>query len=195
MKYKSRRHDHPKAEDTEPQGKTEKKPFDKPAEFVKSSCLRITATPAAFLIAIIVTGCQNKVERQDVRPLILRDVPAQRLAYHFEADTGLPSDIKTQDTNEQLATIRTDFIANRKADALIRTVLSPDGQRVLALYGTAEEPNEAFRIQREAQSDSPGGRRAGAADRFTDSGRLAVGCAGVRAGVFIRHGTDLHLQS
>jgi len=146
MKYKSRRHDHPKAQDTEPQGKTEKKPFDKPAEFVKSSCLRITATPAAFLIAIIVTGCQNKVERQDVRPLILRDVPAQRLAYHFEADTGLPSDIKTQDTNEQLATIRTDFIANRKADALIRTVLSPDGQRVLALYGTAEEPNEAFRI-------------------------------------------------
>ncbi len=146
MKYTSLRHDHAKAESTEPQWKAEKKPFDKPSEFGKSSRLRIATTLVAFLIAIIVTGCQNKVELPDVRPLVLHDVPAQRLAFRFEADTGLPSDIKTQDENDQLATIRTDFITNRKVDALIRTVVSPDGQRVLALYGTADEPNEAFRI-------------------------------------------------
>jgi hypothetical protein len=146
MKYTLLRHDHSKEQDTEPRWKAERKPLDKPSEFVKSFRLRIAGTPVALLIAIIVAGCQNKAELPNVRPLVLRDVPAQRLAFRFEGDTALPSDIKIQDANDQVATIRTDFIANRKADALIRTVVSPDGQRVLALYGTADEPNEAFRI-------------------------------------------------
>ena len=46
-----------------------------------------------------VTGCQSATERQDVRPLVLRDVPAQHLAYRLEADTGLPPEIKTEDSN------------------------------------------------------------------------------------------------
>ena len=92
------------------------------------------------------SSCRNEVERRDVRPLVLHDVPAQNLAFRLEADTGLPSDIKTQDPGDKVALIQTDFISNRKNDALIRTVVSPDGRRVLALYGTADEPNEAFRI-------------------------------------------------
>ena len=102
---------------------------------------------AAFLFLVaIASACHNKVQRDDVRPLFMHDVPANRLAYRFEGDTGLPSEIKIPDTSEQVVTIRNDFNTNRKADALLRTVASPDGQRVLALYGTAEESNEAFRI-------------------------------------------------
>ncbi len=81
-----------------------------------------------------------------MRPLVMRDVPAQRLAYRFEADTGLPSDIQTEDSNDKLAAVQTDFNTNRKDEALVRTVASPDKQRALALYGIADEPNEAFRI-------------------------------------------------
>ena len=39
-----------------------------------------------------------------------------------------------------------DFSTKRKDDALVRTVASPDGRRVLALYGTGDEPGSTFRI-------------------------------------------------
>ena len=86
------------------------------------------------------------VETRDVRPLVMHDVPAQRLAFRFRADTGLPREIKTEEVSDKVEAIQKDFTSNRKDDALVRTVPSPDGRRVLALYGTADEPNEAFRI-------------------------------------------------
>jgi hypothetical protein len=99
-----------------------------------------------LLIAIPSAGCRNVVEHRDVRPLVMHDVPAKRLAYRFEADTGLPPDIKTEESTDKVASVQTDFNTNRKDDALVRTLVSPDSQRVLALYGTADEPREAFRI-------------------------------------------------
>jgi len=86
------------------------------------------------------------MERQDVRPLVLRDVPAQRLAYRLEPDTGAPAEIQNTDAVEKLAPIVTDFETRRPDDALIRTVTSPDGQRALALYSTEEDSRQAFRI-------------------------------------------------
>src|SRR5436190_18206416 len=77
----------------------------------------------ALLLALVGVGCEKFVERRDVRPLVMRDVPANRLAYRFEADTGLPSEIKTEDPNDKLGPIQTDFNTNRKDDALLRTVL------------------------------------------------------------------------
>ncbi len=105
------------------------------------------AAAILFLTAAIATGCHNPIERKgEVRPLVLRDVPAQRLAYRFDADTGLPADLKPEDPNNKLEAIHNDFNTNRKDDALLRTVASADGRRVLALYGTGDQPNEAFRI-------------------------------------------------
>lgn len=91
-------------------------------------------------------GCQSITDRQDVRPLVLRDVPAQRLAYRFEADTGIPAEILAEDSSEKLAAVQTEFTTRRPDDALLRTVASPDGQRALALYGTEDQPSPAFRI-------------------------------------------------
>jgi hypothetical protein len=93
-----------------------------------------------------VAGCEAITDRQDVRPLVLRDVPAQRLAYRFEADIGVPPELQTPEPNEKLASIQADFTTRRVDDALLRTVPSPDGQRALALYGTEDEPRWAFRI-------------------------------------------------
>lgn len=86
------------------------------------------------------------MDRRDVRPLVLRDVPAQRLAFRFEPDIGMPTEIKLDESDEKHAAIQTDFSTRRPDHALLRTVLSPDGQRVLALYGTENEPSPNFRI-------------------------------------------------
>lgn len=97
----------------------------------------------AFLAAVI--GCQSIAIRQDVRPLVMRDVPAQRLAYRLEPDTKTP-DLPPDDSNNKLETIRADFTTRRPDDALIRTVTSPDNQRALALYNTEDQSRAAFRI-------------------------------------------------
>lgn len=109
--------------------------------------VRTTSTFSFTVLCLIVAAsCQTILERQNVRPLVLRDVPAQRLAYRFEPDVGVPTEIKLDETEEKLAAIQTDFETRRPDDALVRTVLSPDGQRALALYGTENEPSAAFRI-------------------------------------------------
>ena len=96
-------------------------------------------------LLISVWGCKSVIERQDVRPRVLRDVPARVLAYRLDADVDAPRQ-QIDDPGEKLDVIQKDFSTRRTDDALIRTVKSPDGNRVLALYGTDEEPTSAFRI-------------------------------------------------
>lgn len=114
-------------------------------ETLKNATLSFTLTTFITLIAAAI-GCKSIIERQDVRPLALRDVPAQRLAYRFEPDTGAPAEIQNSETIERLAPVLTDFETRRPDDALIRTVTSPDGQRALALYSTEEDSRQTFRI-------------------------------------------------
>jgi hypothetical protein len=101
---------------------------------------------AASLVLIICSvACRPDGETQRVRPRQLRDVPAQRLAFNFQTDVDPPSGSSAEEV-PKLAPIQQDFDQNRKDDALLRTVLSPNGQRALALYGTADEPTQTFRI-------------------------------------------------
>lgn len=81
-----------------------------------------------------------------MRPLVLRDVPAQRLAFRFEPDITVQAEIQKNEPVERLAPILTDFESNRSDHALLRTVTSPDGQRALALYSTDEDARQTFRI-------------------------------------------------
>lgn len=109
---------------------------------------RITATISAattiFLTLIVATGCKSVIERQDVRPKVLRDVPARNLAYRLSPDVDSPSTV--EDPADKNGAVANHFSTGRKDDALVRTVASPDGRRVLALYGTADEPGSTFRI-------------------------------------------------
>ncbi|MEP6919745.1 MAG: hypothetical protein ABI967_01380 [bacterium] len=107
--------------------------------------LPLVLTTLLSLIAAV-AGCSSIIERQDVRPLVMRDVPAQRLAYRFEPDVALPNELQADESNQKLAAIQTDFTTRRPDDALLRTVVSPDGQRALALYGTEDDPGPSFRI-------------------------------------------------
>ncbi len=93
---------------------------------------------------VAVIGCRSVIDRQDVRPRVLRDVPARNLAYRFTPDVSPPS-AEIEDF-DKFPAVANDFAGKRKDEALIRTVVSPDGRRVLALYGAADEPGSTFRI-------------------------------------------------
>src|SRR5215218_7138962 len=96
-------------------------------------------------LLIFLVGCKNVVERQNVTPRVLRDVPARNLAYRLATDVSPPS-TDIDDTLDKFPAVATDFSTKRKDEALLRTVVSPDKRRVLALYGTADEPGSTFRI-------------------------------------------------
>lgn len=97
---------------------------------------------------ILALGCKSVIDRQDVRPRVLRDVPATRLAYRLEPDVNPPNSALLDDASEKLQSIQDDFSTRRKDEllALLRTVKSPDGQRLLALYSTDDESSATFRI-------------------------------------------------
>lgn len=108
-----------------------------------------TTTLIFSILSLLVTtlpGCQTIIERRDVRPLVMRDVPAQRLAFRFEPDIGSPPELNADEVTDKLESVQLDFNSRRPEDALLRTVTSPDKQRVLALYGTESEPSSDFRI-------------------------------------------------
>ena len=111
---------------------------------------RRTPTSHVFTILIalvIAAGCKSVIERRDdVRPRVLRDVPSQNLAYRLAPDATPPTDLDVDDLLEKLETIANEFSTKRTDDALLRTVKSPDGRRVLAVYAPADEPGAAFRI-------------------------------------------------
>src|SRR5262245_38679801 len=98
-----------------------------------------TSIALTILTALaLATGCKSVIERQDVRPRVLRDVPARNLAFRLEADVTPPS--LKDDNGDKVQGVQADFNTRRKDDALVRTVVSPDGRRVLALYGTEDSP-------------------------------------------------------
>jgi hypothetical protein len=117
---------------------------------------RVSALAVCALFAVVcgAGGCRSVGEKlgiSAVRPRALRDVPAARLAFRLETDISedvLPENLKTDAPDELLAAVRTQFETNRKDEALLRTVLSPDGQRALALYdpGGGQPADNTFRI-------------------------------------------------
>src|SRR5437868_886266 len=96
-------------------------------------------------LVFLIPACRSESDSQSLRPRQLRDVPANRLAFNFQADVQAPANLSSDEVKSAPA-IQQDFDSRRQQDALLRTVMSPDGQRGLALYGTADEPATTFRI-------------------------------------------------
>lgn len=110
--------------------------FRLPAMFGSLICL---------VLLLFTAACRDDTDPQRVRPRQLRDVPARALAFNFQADVEPPPGATTEEA-KTVAAIQQDFDTRRKDDALLRTVVSPDGQRALALYGITDEPSQTFRI-------------------------------------------------
>jgi hypothetical protein len=99
-----------------------------------------------LLLLLIATACRKDGERGRVGANTLSDVPANRLAYSLTPDTDPPLNVAIAQEETKLKPIQDDFDARRKDDRLLRTVVSPDGQRALALYDTGETQEGEFRI-------------------------------------------------
>lgn len=98
-----------------------------------------------LLALLILTGCRKSADERGGGANTLRDTPANRLAYSFTADTEAPPGAApTEET--RLKPIQDEFDARRKDDRLLRTIVSPDGQRALAVYDTGETQEGEFRI-------------------------------------------------
>ena len=99
------------------------------------------------MLLIGAASCSSIIRGPDnVRPRVLRDVPAQRMAYRFEPDVPVPEEIKTDEPDDKIEAIQLDFNTRRQDDALMKTVRSPDGHRALVLYNKADEPSHSFHI-------------------------------------------------
>jgi hypothetical protein len=108
---------------------------------------RIFALLFFAVTSLTMIGCNGSGgDDRSVRPRSLRDVPAERLAFRFEPDIAEVPPELNDTVPENLATVAADFETRRTEDALLRTVVSPDGQRVLALYGTGATEGSRFRM-------------------------------------------------
>lgn len=96
-------------------------------------------------LLLLASACRTESDSQTLRPRQLRDVPANKLAFNLQADVQTPSNL-VSDEARTAPPIQQDFDGKRQNDALLRTITSPDGQRALALYNTADQSTTTFRI-------------------------------------------------
>lgn len=104
--------------------------------------------PTAYcllLLLLIAPACRNSGDKRGAHPNALREVAAARLAYSFAPDTDAPPGVVSGEETK-LKPVQDDFDTRRKDDRLLRTVVSPDGLRALALYDTGETQEGEFRI-------------------------------------------------
>jgi hypothetical protein len=99
----------------------------------------------SIVLLLSALACRTDSGSQGVRPRQLRDVPARRLAFTFQADVDPPPGLLTEES-KIVPAILEDFDKRHPDYALSRTVVSPDNQRALALYNTTDEPTQTFRI-------------------------------------------------
>jgi hypothetical protein len=111
-----------------------------------SSWMSMSVSLVSLVVILSALACRSNSDSQGVRPRQLRDVPARRLAFTFQPDVQPAATVTADEVKAIIPAIQQDFDTRRQDDALLRTVASPDGQRALALYGTADEPTQTFRI-------------------------------------------------
>jgi WD40-like Beta Propeller Repeat len=109
------------------------------------ACSLLPTICCLLFLILVAPACRNSGEKGSVRPNSLRDVGAVRLAYSFAPDADAPPGADTAE-GTKLKAIEDDFDTRRKDDRLLRTVVSPDGMRALALYDTGETQEGEFRI-------------------------------------------------
>ena len=112
---------------------------------------RSAVPPAIFLLyfaaGILQMGCTTDAPPPTPIPRTMAQVPASKLAFRFDPDVPAPPDpLIDDDPSKKSEQVQKDFDTRRKDDALVRTVLSPDEKRVLALYATGDSNTGEFRI-------------------------------------------------
>jgi hypothetical protein len=111
--------------------------------------MRLLKLPLAISLysALLLTGCQNDLfEPQNPAAPALKDMPAVRLNYRYEADVPAPSADTVNPGEERNAAIQADFDSSRPLELLERTLSSPDKQRVLVVYHRISDTPLEYRL-------------------------------------------------
>ena len=102
-----------------------------------------------FLAALLCSAaCQkNVLQPPTVSPSAMRDVPALRLNYRYEADVPAPPETaKNAPAEDRNAAVQASFDQSRTQEALAKTITSPDKKRILAVYNRAGDTPDEFRL-------------------------------------------------
>jgi hypothetical protein len=102
--------------------------------------------PIALLSAVIASGCATeKMPAGGGLPSSLSDVPSVRLNYRYEPDVPEPEPEKAASA-DRFPAVQADFDQNRLQEQLERTIVSPDGKRILAVYTQTSDGLDEFRL-------------------------------------------------
>ena len=101
-----------------------------------------------FTLLIATAACQKNIfQPSTVAPAAMRDVPALRLNFRYEADVPAPSDpSKDAPVEEKNVAVQADFDASRQQEILVRTIISPNKQRFLTVYQRLGDANFDYRL-------------------------------------------------
>lgn len=115
-----------------------------------SSLMRFSKLPSGILLFSIsvLFGCQNNVIRPQSTPQpTIKDIPAVRLNYKYEADVPAPSiDENKAASEERDPAVQADFDANRQFELLDRTLTSPDKKKIVAIYHRISDVLSEYRL-------------------------------------------------
>ena len=105
-----------------------------------------------LLLATLVLGAvgcnKSPLAEPEIIPIALRDVQADRLSYKYEADVTAPSidQFSAGSKYERSEAIQSDFDENRPLEILDRTIASPSGDRVLAVFRKGDDVISDYRL-------------------------------------------------
>ena len=114
------------------------------------------AKKIAYLIltgsALALLGCRNEPNQSPGQTVSsLKEVPAVRLNYRYEPDVPAPGETRRATNDDRSVAVQTDFDQNRPQELLDKTILSPDGKRLLAVYHKPTDLQSEFRLDMYSQ--------------------------------------------
>ena len=101
-----------------------------------------------LLFALFLTGCGQPPaeETPPAGPTSLKEVPAVRLNYRYEPDVPAPGDGRRTPSEERNAAVQQHFDQGRLNELLDKTITSPDGKRILAVWHLPTDVQAEFRL-------------------------------------------------
>lgn len=101
----------------------------------------------AIATCLVAVGCESSVFQTDTpQAPAMRDVPSVRLSFRYEPDVPAPEMPQQSAEIETHPAVRSDFEAARSAEILDRTIPSPDGKHILAVYRRVTDLSSEFRL-------------------------------------------------
>ena len=97
---------------------------------------------------LLAAGCQNNIfqPQNTATSTALREIPAVRFNFKYEADVPGPSVEPSKAAEERNPAVQSDFDANRTMETLDRTLASPDKKRVAAIYHRVTDMAAEYRL-------------------------------------------------